>query len=288
MPKVLISIILYKSDLDFLIKSFKIIEQNQEDLIFSIIDNDNGSKIAEMQELLRDNFNSTFQSKFSFIASENVGFGAGHNKSFIQNNNKEFDYFLCVNPDGILHPNCIKELILFAKKHSNKGIFEAMQFPIEHAKDYDPQTYETNWCSGACIMFPRKVFQELKGFDEDFFMYMEDVDLSWRARAEGYKCYIVENAIFMHDVLSENRNPAQIKKSMLKSGIIMAKKYKNKSFGAFCRHTLSVMMNDKIELSLYFDNIERSIKEIDNLKKYEGIVDFQYLFNFSAMRWLRI
>ena len=52
-------------------------------------------------------------------------------------------------------------------------------------------------CGAACLM-PRRVFDELGGFDEDFFASHEDVDLSYRARLLGYRCGYVADAVARH------------------------------------------------------------------------------------------
>jgi GT2 family glycosyltransferase len=52
-------------------------------------------------------------------------------------------------------------------------------------------------CGAACMM-PKAVFDELEGFDEDFFASHEDVDLSYRARLRGYRCRYVANAVVRH------------------------------------------------------------------------------------------
>jgi hypothetical protein len=52
-------------------------------------------------------------------------------------------------------------------------------------------------CGAACLM-PRAVFDELGGFDEDFFASHEDVDLSYRARLRGYRCRYVAEAVVRH------------------------------------------------------------------------------------------
>jgi GT2 family glycosyltransferase len=52
-------------------------------------------------------------------------------------------------------------------------------------------------CGAACLM-PRRVFEELGGFDEDFFASHEDVDLSYRARLLGYRCRYVADAVVRH------------------------------------------------------------------------------------------
>ena len=52
-------------------------------------------------------------------------------------------------------------------------------------------------CGCACLM-PRQVFDELGGFDEDFFVSNEDVDLSYRARLRGYRVRYVADAVVRH------------------------------------------------------------------------------------------
>jgi hypothetical protein len=52
-------------------------------------------------------------------------------------------------------------------------------------------------CGAACVI-PKAVFDELGGFDEDFFVSHEDVDLSYRARLLGYPCLYVADAIVRH------------------------------------------------------------------------------------------
>jgi GT2 family glycosyltransferase len=52
-------------------------------------------------------------------------------------------------------------------------------------------------CGAACLL-PRSLFAELGGFDEDFFVSHEDVDLSYRARLLGYRCRYVADAVVRH------------------------------------------------------------------------------------------
>jgi GT2 family glycosyltransferase len=52
-------------------------------------------------------------------------------------------------------------------------------------------------CGAACLL-PKAVYDELGGFDEDFFASHEDVDLSYRARLRGYRCRYVAEAVVRH------------------------------------------------------------------------------------------
>jgi GT2 family glycosyltransferase len=58
---------------------------------------------------------------------------------------------------------------------------------------------EVDAVSGAAFAMRRALFLELGGFDEQFFMYVEDSDLSWRARLAGYRCLYVAEAVVAHD-----------------------------------------------------------------------------------------
>src|SRR4030095_5981505 len=51
---------------------------------------------------------------------------------------------------------------------------------------------------GAAFMIQRRIFEALGGFDESFFMVYEDVDLSYRARLMGHRCWYAADAIVQH------------------------------------------------------------------------------------------
>ncbi|WP_369371104.1 glycosyltransferase [Promicromonospora sp. Populi] len=55
------------------------------------------------------------------------------------------------------------------------------------------------WLSGACLALGAELWSELGGFDEDYFLYWEDVDLSWRAAALGARLQVVDGAHVVHD-----------------------------------------------------------------------------------------
>jgi hypothetical protein len=68
-----------------------------------------------------------------------------------------------------------------------------------HMKDWDHgQTAEVDHVIGAFFLIRRKLFEALGGFDELFFVYLEDIDLSFRARAIGYKSVYLADAQAYH------------------------------------------------------------------------------------------
>jgi GT2 family glycosyltransferase len=73
-------------------------------------------------------------------------------------------------------------------------------FKRHHGASIDaaPQSGEVFGVCGAACVIPKSVFDELGGFDEDFFVSHEDVDLSYRARLLGYTCRYVADAVVRH------------------------------------------------------------------------------------------
>ena len=225
---VTIGIILYRNDLDLLYKTFLGIREQvrsttEFEIQLVIIDNDHGKQVAEVTSLAK----KAAIELLLIEASENIGFGAGHNYLFnrVQKLGPAIDYYICMNPDGVPHRSMVDILLQFAIDRGNQGIFEAKQFPVEHPKIYDMQNFTTPWCSGCCLLFPTNVYIELGGFDDIFFLYCEDVDVSWRTQLLGYKCYTVPGAFFYHYVFGKDRNLSRQEIEMTISSYKLAVKY---------------------------------------------------------------
>ena len=126
----------------------------------------------------------------------NNGFAKGINLLARQSTS---EFLFILNPDTELEQRCVERLLERAMSDPAIGLCEARQQPREHPKYYDPQTGETTWCTGAAVLVRRKAFEELGGFDERiFFMYCEDVDLSWKLWVRGWKCIYVPDAVVRH------------------------------------------------------------------------------------------
>lgn len=151
---------------------------------------------------------------FEIEAGDNIGFGAGHNRNLRL---AGADFFLVLNPDLALDESALETLITFAgNDDADTAAWELRQRPYEHPKHYDPVSLETSWCSGAAVMFRREPLQRLGGFDERFFLYGEDVDLSWRLRASGYQLrYLPWASCHHHSYLQ----PGQVKPAQARGAI---------------------------------------------------------------------
>ncbi len=90
-----------------------------------------------------------------------------------------------------------------------------------------PNTFmKVDWVSGGFMMIQKEIFDKLSGFDEDYFMYVEDMDLSFRAKKLGFDTYFYPNAQIIHKKHgSSNRQFATV--NIYKSLKIFYKKNSN-------------------------------------------------------------
>lgn len=114
------------------------------------------------------------------------GFGYNHNLLFQLR--KSDHPFLILNPDALPAPGSIDLLLRrFRCDQASVAIVEGSQWPFTHPKEFDDVSLETPWASGAFCLVNGSFFRNAGGFDERYFMYLEDVDLSWRAWLSGWK-----------------------------------------------------------------------------------------------------
>ena len=67
------------------------------------------------------------------------------------------------------------------------------------------QILPVDWLSGCCLMVRKKVFEEIGGFDENYFLFNEDVDLCRVINETGKKVIYFPKAIVSHQVSTSNR-----------------------------------------------------------------------------------
>ncbi len=180
-------------------------------------------------EILREKF-----PHIKLIANEkNVGFGAANNQALAIANGK---YFLLINPDTIVGEDTFKKMIEFFENEPNCGIagckvlnpdgslqlacrrsfpgpwtsftkvmglsrlFPKSRLFARYNLTYldENKTYEVDAVSGAFMMMRREVYEKIGGFDPQFFMYGEDLDLSYRAQKAGFKVFYVHSTEIIH------------------------------------------------------------------------------------------
>lgn len=186
-----------------------------------IIDNDSHDGSQELLiTMSEDNQNHLVYRQ----SGENLGFGQGNNFGVKIAQGK---YVLLLNSDTIVLNRSIEKLYNFYVENEKQIHFlgpkllnidltpqpSACRFftlPVIFATlllkgDYwgltrsSPNKFsQVDWISGACIMTTKKYFQRLGGFDKNIFMYMEEVDLLYRAKKLGLNTYFYPEAKIIH------------------------------------------------------------------------------------------
>jgi len=83
-----------------------------------------------------------------------------------------------------------------------------------------------DWVSGACFMIGRELFDKLGGFDEHFFMYMEDMELCFRAKDCGFPTYFYPDIKLIHQSLGSSNREFAVK-NINKGILYFYKKHKS-------------------------------------------------------------
>ena len=199
--KIHFQIILFNShkDLAILLKSLDSLSIGTHKIYIHFIDlSESDKEFNNVKNIIEKQENGKIE---LFLEREkNCGFGQGHNNLYRKWKEEYEDCFILLNPDSILHFDLIKNIdkYLNALKNENWGLLELAQFPSEHPKYYNPLSLETNWASGAGLIIRKKAFEKVGMFDENIFMYGEDVDLSIRMRIKDYKVLHLPEAKFTH------------------------------------------------------------------------------------------
>jgi N-acetylglucosaminyl-diphospho-decaprenol L-rhamnosyltransferase len=194
--------------------------------IDTIVVVDNASTDGSVDALVRDD-----PAVRVIRLSRNLGYGAAANRGVAATSSK---YVLVLNPDTVVEPGMVKTLVAALERDPELGLVvprldnhdgtlypSAREFPklgdaIGHAflvdvapnnrftrryrmLDWDHrEARRVDWVSGACFLARRVALDAVGGFDEAYFMYLEDVDLCWRLGRAGWRAGYEPTAGIMH------------------------------------------------------------------------------------------
>lgn len=256
---------------------------------------------------------SYLQERFPFVQfianNENVGFGKANNQGFAI---AKGDYILFLNPDTIVPEDCFTKCISFFEKNNVCGALgirmldgsgnflpeSKRSFPTpmtaffklvglaklfpnssvfnKYALGYldENKNHEVDVLAGAFMMVRKEIIAATKGFDEVFFMYGEDVDLSYRIQQTGYKnYYFAESAIIHFKGESTKRGSLNYVKMFYQAmSIFVTKHYKSSTATVF---------SASIKIAIW---IRAIIAIISGLATKWGLIIVDSIIIFSCLR----
>lgn len=205
-----------------------LLASNISEMNYEIIIVDNASRDNSISRLKR-----YFPSVKYLVNKENIGFARANNLALKR---AEGEYVLFLNPDTVVEKNTIRETVKYMDHHPEVGIATCAVYLADGGlDDACHRGFPTPWnsmCyfSGLAAMFPnskflngyhlgyagmdkiheidsavgaymcirKKVCTQLKGLDEDFFWYGEDIDFCYRAKNAGWKIMFLPDIRITH------------------------------------------------------------------------------------------
>lgn len=224
----------------------------------------------------------------TFIKNEqNLGFSAGNNVGIRYSLEKMADFVFLLNNDTKVERNFLTKLIgavqadqkiglaspLILKADTQEiwfsgGKIDWLKMKTRHADS------ATDFISGCAMLVRADVFSKIGLFDEDFFLYWEDVDFSLRARNAGYSSLVVRDASVRHFEKSE-QNKKNKTYWLVLSGLLFFKKNTPKQFSLWpwfylilrkTKNRLDLHKNTKIEIALSVQKAYRDFKKVKTKK----------------------
>lgn len=213
-PRVEAIVLAYRSK-DYIAPCIEsLLAQDWPNLQITVLDNASGDGTADFVR-------GRFPTVDVLTSGTNLGFAAGHNLIFERS---RADYVALLNHDAVARRNWISELVAAAEALPKGAVFGSKMlmmrcptivnstgitmneggFAVDRdigRKDVSPASLPERVfaaCGGA-MLIRGSVLRELGGFDAEYFMYVEDVDLCWRARLAGHEVYYVPTATVVHD-----------------------------------------------------------------------------------------
>lgn len=209
---------------------------------------------------------------------KNVGFAKANNQAVKEAQGK---YILFLNSDIIVLNDSIIRLFEYFRQHdraihflggklfnidmtpqASAGPFYSL--PVVFAAlflkgdywgitRYSPDKItEVDWISGACIMTKKEYFESIDGFDENIFMYMDEIDMLYRAKKQGYRVFNYPEAKFIHLGSASSKTRTQPILQVYKGFQYFYQKHHNNFFSLFL---LRFMLKLKSIVSLLIGHI---------------------------------
>ena len=164
-------------------KIFSCIESIEKSIKIIVIENSNDEK-------LKEEIHSKYQNVECILSKENLGYGAGNNLGLSK---VETSYALIVNPDVTLNNDAVNKFFLSINNLGDFGIIA----PISQNEKYnnfnineDKEIKEVDNVKGFAMFLNMKNLKQINFFDNNFFLYFEEIDLCRRLKKNNSKIFI--------------------------------------------------------------------------------------------------
>jgi hypothetical protein len=227
-PRVAIIYLSYNSEpyLDDVIAGLKRLNYPKDRVEFVVVDNAHpefGSSVRVLREDVLPFSGNEIPHTTILAQEKNLGFAEGNNmgiKWALENN---FDYIFLHNQDGFLAGDSLERLVDAMENDKKIGVaqslvvlhpetnlvnssgneFQYLGFGFcgdykKEVSEIENKIKEINYASGASLLMRADLLREFGLWDDDFFMYHEDLEYCMRLRAVGYKIVLVPSSIFYH------------------------------------------------------------------------------------------
>ncbi len=185
-------------NLTIIINTFK-----SEDKIFSCLNSiDSIFKVLVIENSnnheLKKKIETSYLNVKCILTGENLGYAKGNNLGLSKVNTK---YALILNPDATLEENTIKNFFTTAEKIKDFAILgpaKQNEFNDDDLKKEPKDLFEVKDLKGFAMFLNLDQFKEIGYFDQNFFIYLEEIDLCKRLREKNKKIFLDKNIIINH------------------------------------------------------------------------------------------
>ena len=186
-------------------KIFNCIESINKAVKIIVVENSNDQE-------LKEKIQSKYKNVDCILSKENLGYGAGNNLGLSK---VLTNYALIVNPDVTLENDTIDNFFLTINSVKNFGIIAPIskdEIYTNFSIDNDKNLKEVESVKGFAMFLSMNNLKEIKFFDENFFLYFEEIDLCKRIRKNDIKIYIDPSIKVNH--LGGTSHNSEINKTM--------------------------------------------------------------------------
>ncbi len=183
---------------------------NSEDKIHQCLKSiESKAKIIIVENSNNINFKLELEKSYSnlkcILTGENLGYAKGNNLGLSK---VQSEYALILNPDAILDKNTLDNLLVSANRFKDFAILgPAKQDEYSNIETNleKEQVYQVNSLKGFAMLLNLKQFDKIGFFDENFFIYLEEIDLCKRLRFYNKKIYL-DKRVSIHHIGGSSHN----------------------------------------------------------------------------------